>query len=112
MDRNLAFKNGRVKGLLEEFKQAQITPEALEVKFMELRSRYDAYEGDDFSLEEWRTLLAYEMWKDGMEWTDVLDIWAGRNASYKERGDILVCLGHTFGYTKGDCEEEDTEEDE
>jgi len=106
MDRHLAFKNGRVKGLLEKFHEETYPLEepilqiALEKRFEKVKALWDAHETDDFSLDNWRTLLAYEMWKDGMEWEDVLDLWQGKNELYNDRGSILVCLGHTFGYIR------------
>lgn len=117
-NRALAFKNGRVKGLLEKFKHEgerplapyRDDPDGLETMLLELEKRFekvrklwDDGETDDFSLDDWRTLLAYEMWKDGMEWPDVLDLWNGKDEQYNDRGSILVCLGQTFGYIKEDA---------
>lgn len=82
----------------------------LEAEFQRLLSLYDESSFTEFSLEELRTFLAHAMWKDGMEWPDVLELWEGRNELYNERGNILVCLGHVFGYMKEDCEDPDEED--
>jgi hypothetical protein len=79
----------------------------LERRFRELKTRYDDHDYEEFSLEDWRTLLAFEMWKDGMEWDDVLDLWQGGNDAYNDIPSVCTCLGHTFGYMKEDCEDAD-----
>lgn len=105
-ERHLNRKTDRAKGLLKEFHEETYPLEepllqiALEKRFEKVKARWDSYETDDFSLDDWRTLLAFEMWKDGMEWDDVLDLWQGNNEQYNDRGSILVCLGHTFGYIR------------
>jgi len=49
-------------------------------------------------LNQLQTIIAYEMWKDGMEWSDVYDIWTGKNSSFTDKNIIIKKLQNTFNY--------------
>jgi len=53
---------------------------------------------DELSLDELRTLLAYEEWKDGMEDNDVMDVWLGTAFIYDTREPIMDRLVNVYGY--------------
>jgi len=50
------------------------------------------------STDQLQTILAYEMWKDGMEWTDVKEIYEGKNTLYADKSSIINELKTKFQY--------------
>jgi len=48
--------------------------------------------------DQLQTILAYEMWKDGMEWIDVKELWDGKNSLYTDKLEIIQELKHKFNY--------------
>lgn len=50
------------------------------------------------NLNELQTILAYEMWKDGMSWRDVGEILSGKNPLYNTEKEIMNFLKTVFGY--------------
>jgi len=53
---------------------------------------------DDLTVPDLRAVHAYEGWKDGMEWEDVMALWLGTNDLYSSRDEILNQLVNVYGY--------------
>jgi hypothetical protein len=53
---------------------------------------------DELTLEQLRTLLAYEEWKNGMEWKDVIELWVGAAFLYDTRETIMDRLVNVYGF--------------
>jgi len=50
------------------------------------------------SSDQLQIILAYEMWKDGMEWADVKEIKEGTNPLYIKKEKIINELKSKFNY--------------
>lgn len=53
---------------------------------------------DELTRNQLLTLLAYEEWKDGMEWRDVMEVWVGAAFLYDTRETIMDRLINVYGY--------------
>jgi len=66
-----------------------------------LEEEFELLKNDNIALMELKqlqTIIAYEMWKDGMEWSDVNDIWTGKNHAFTDKNLIIKELQNIFAY--------------
>ncbi len=66
-----------------------------------LEKEFELLKNDNIALldtDKLQTILAYEMWKDGMEWSDAKDLWTGKNSIYTDKNLIILELQEKFGY--------------
>ena len=79
-----------------------VTQEQLEAK---VRSFYpaDQHPNDCIDVltltdDQLYALLAWELWKDGMDWGLVPEVCMGNNPMYKTRENVLLILKSVFAY--------------
>ena len=78
-----------------------MTQEELEAKEKKITERFKpgAIELDKLEDHEIYTLIAYELWKDGMDWQLIPEIAQGRSSYYQPRQLVTNILRTVFQYT-------------
>ena len=73
------------------------TMEELERAYEDLRPEHSICNLHSMTLEQLNTLLCYELWQDGMDWTLVQKILTGEDRFYTDKNTILDFL-EKLGY--------------
>jgi hypothetical protein len=77
-----------------------MTPQELEAKVESFQGKNVTHDVEDLDDDEVFALLAWELWKDGMDWEeDLANLADGKtNLQYKNREDAINYLQTVFGY--------------